>query len=514
MRPVPYRGDKGTTVYADARTGEAFLRDGTPVEAPRWTWRPSKGGYVPVGVVLSIAAEHHFTRVVLTGPRPTSTSWLDHVEPGWRPAGHFYDLDDPCGRWRHERAGVVVEVRRAASWFGEGDYSVRDVAAAFDILHRIIDHETRGRVRVLATPTATGHSLWAYTLPDTWPAVGDVLDSVSEELIRSTSPQHREELIGTCHDGCDQHLPVPRGKLDQLVYLDGRFMFAACARELGCGPVERSFDGDLARLMYESNRYERARYEVTFTVPSAWRHPGLLPVKHPDGKHWHYPNRPGVTARGWVDGAELFNAHTAGWEIEFHDSMTYSGDLIGCARPLDGFVRLVEKARESLLSTGEQIAADAPPISAAKQLAAKALRACFIRAIGGFASRGRQMVHVVPAGVELPEGVRDWETRPDGRRVYRTRVQPTGLAAAYMRPELASQVWARARAKVNAAMMSTDPDRIIAVWGDALYMTSNPGWPDDGRSGRFRVKASLRGPITRPTTLGGLLKLRAKMTEE
>lgn len=482
MRPHHYRPDGHRVLVVDHGTGECVTSDGK--NAGTYS---TKKGRIPTRAILQAAQQLNCRRVFLTGPKPLSVDWMDEdAGEGWSQAGHFLKLRDPCGRWEYVD-GSKVEVRRAASWFGEGSYTAAEAVSAFQCLHRLLQAATGGLVGLMASPAATGQSLWATTLRD-----GQVDEQTAPDvaaLIRSTSPQHREEVVGRCFDGCDEHLPMPRAKLPEVIYSDGVFMYAACVRELGAGPAAYLDSERLSRAFLAEYPMRRARYEVDVTIPGDWTGPGLLPVKHVNGRNWHYPSRPGWQGRTWVDGAELHVAMKAGWLCEPVAMIRYAEGK----RPADTFARKVLDLRDG-----------------APELVSRALRSMFIRTIGAWHSLGRERTYRVPLGEPLPEDVTEWETYDDGSRVYTRSLPLTGNAAAFIRPELSSQVWARARARVTRAMLTVDPEQLVAVWGDAVYLAGDPGW-SGSKPGEFRTKGRLAGPVARPKTIGELLKLRAKM---
>lgn len=484
-RPHHYRPDSHRVLVVDHGTGECVTSDGQA----QGTYS-TKGGRIPTAAILLAAKELGCRRVFLTGPKPLSVSWMDeNPGEGWSGAGHFYKLRDPAGRWEYVD-GTKVEVRRAAAWFGEGSYSAAEAVRAFQGLHRLLQGSTGGLVGLMASPAATGQSLWATTLRD-----GQVDEHTAPDvaaLIRSTSPQHREEVMGRCFDDCDAHLTMPKAKLPEVIYSDGVFMYASCVRELGAGPAVHLASERMARAFLTEYPMARARFLVDVTIPRDWSGPGLLPVKHPNGRNWHYPSAPGWQGRTWVDGAELHVALKAGWTCEPVEFIRY----VDGRRPADTFARKVLDLREG-----------------ADELVSKGLRSMFIRTIGAWHSLGRERTFRVPLGEPLPDDVTEWETFDDGSRVFTRSYPLTGNAAAFVRPELSSQVWARARAKVTRAMLTVDPASIVAVWGDAMYLASDPGWTGS-KPGEFRTKGRLTGPVSRPKTIGELLKLRAQMGDD
>lgn len=494
MKPRAWPGDGLRCLFVDPLTGEGVRDDGRPVE---WRYAP-KGGRMTAAGLLACAEAEGARRVFLTGA-PLSTDWLDDPPPeGWTAAGHFYQRRDPCGRWRSP-SKTLVEVRRVAAWFGEGDYSPLEAREAMRMVATLLRHTTRGRVGLMGSPAAVGQALWADSVSGQAARLDAQLDDDTANLIRSTSPQHREEVVGRCFDGCDEHIPPPRSRVPALHYVDGVFMFAACVRELGTAPVGL-LDGErYAESFRQQYPHRRARYRVRFRVPADWAGPGLLPVKHPNGSNWHFPNRPGLTGTAWADAAEVHVAEGAGWSVVADRLIRFEE-----GRPLDTFRDRILRLRE--LAEGERSIMGGVP----GRLASAAFRSMFIRTIGAFNSRGRDRTFVVPAGVDLPAGVTEWETRDNGARVYTTRVEVTGNAAAFVRPELSSQVWGRARARVASKLLTVDPTQLVAVWGDAMYLATDPEWNGD-KPGEFRVKARLDGPLSRPKTIGELLRIREKM---
>jgi hypothetical protein len=53
------------------------------------------------------------------------------------------------------------------------------------------------------------------------------------------------------------------------------------------------------------------------------------------------------------------------------------------------------------------------------------------------------------------------------------------------------------------------PHRLVAIRGDAVYLSHHPRWPDDGRDGRLRVKGHVHGPLPWPADWTALNRLRA-----
>lgn len=492
-RPQPYRPDGTRVAFIDYATGRGVLDTGAPVPV---TYTP-KRGRMPLAALLETARAAGVRRVLLTGKRPPER-WLEDQAEGWRPdpRGHYFDATDPTGRFIGPTDQDRVELRRTAAWLGEGAYTPRQAREAFALLVSALRAVARDRVGLMASPAATGQSLWAASLPEQWD--GAQLPEELMILTRKSSPQHRMEVLGHCYKGCDAHLDAPRGKLPELHYLDGRLMYLACTRGRLAAPG-RKLTAEQAEDLLTTNPYARARLYGAFKVPDGWDGPGLLMEPHPDGSHWHAPNRPGYLGYTWADSLEWWEARRQGW----HVGMEGGGYQFHGPPVLETWTARVLRMRETVQ------AADADDTT--KDLAAAAVRMMALTTIGAFHGTGRDRTVVADGPSAIPDGVKDWQVRPDGTVVYRVPQTLTGNAAAFAHPELSSQVWALARHRVLQAMTSLPREAVVGVWGDAVYLDRDPGWEDDGKVGRLRSKGHLDGPLTRPTDLTGLNRLRVRM---
>ena len=150
-----------------------------------------------------------------------------------------------------------------------------------------------------------------------------------------------------------------------------------------------------------------------------------------------------------------------------------------------------------------------------KDAARAALRAILLETIGAFASRGRRSTVTVTSAFDVPEQyqhtVRTWGTRI----TYQAPTPATDRQRQFYHPELAAQVWGRARARVldgtkaaPSGALHVAPHQLIGINGDAIYTTSVPTWAlpterggyDDGRAGKLRLKGVLEGPLPIPVT--------------
>ena len=510
MRPVPYTMRPRVTAFVDYATGQGVTDAGRVVRA-----EPGRRKRPTLGALLDACRLAGVQRVYLTGPRPPS-GWLLDPVAGWQLGPAYLDLDTPRAPFTHTTTGETVELRRAAEWYGGGAYSTIDARDAHALLARGIVRAFGTGAGLLAAPSGTAVDLWARTLPRGEYAAQ--LDDDVAELVHATSTQGRVELFtADAHRArCDQCVPlVTTPTVPGFVYYDGRIMYAAMLRELGAAPARRLTAEEACDLWSASDAagrptgiYARARYHITAVVPDDWHGPGLLLATYDDtdDKDWHAPNAPGAVFTTWCDAAELHVLDGAGWPYAIHGGLAFTA-----GRPLDRWA-------SRLLVLRAKLAPPAGVVSVPRQLATDAIRTMIVQGIGAFHSRGRDTTYVTDRPLDVPAGAHP-NTLPDGRIVYRRRTPVTGRAAAFHRPELSAQVWGRARAALlsnatgtpdmRAGMLHVPPDTLIGCYTDALYLTADPGWPDDGRPGRFRRKGNLTGPHPTPTTAAARNDLRA-----
>jgi hypothetical protein len=450
-------------------------------------------------------------RIYLTGVRPADPAggatiaeqvraWaLAEPGEGWSVESHYLaDADLPVLRFRHV-GGTRVTIMRAASWWGETDADVFTCKAAWHGLGQALDAVPAFAGAGLAdTPATTGRALWLRTIPEgrNYPVLSDEL----RELISTTAGQGRIELRPDPIRGAAVE---PRAW--DFTYLDGRFMYAALTWGMPVGEPRRwtgaEINGASAREFSEAIR-GRGRWRITCKVPAGWAHVGMF-MAAADGGGWCYPNQPGQTFTTWADGSEVWAGMEHGWEPEIHEGITWAE-----GKPLDTW-------QKALVGVWEQANASQAP---AARLAAKAVRSILLYALGAFATRAHPVTRSVPAeqADQVPAGV---EVRRVGEALVWTE---PGKVSAWTEqtshPEWSATIWARARTRLltgrgvgqeRVGALHLPADRIVAFATDALYIAGGPpGWADDGKPGRFRVKGTRPGPFDWPATYADLYRLR------
>ena len=459
----------------------------------------------PAGLTLYELLERlrpEVRRVILTR-RPAESAgefqtWaLGDVPEGWEHGGHYLPASEPeRAVLRLERWGVLdgravqVEVHQAGAWFGKDTLtaSARTIRAALGALGAEIEAEFPG-ARLLSTPATTGRDLWHRSIPDEhWQAIPRDLQA----LIRDTSGQGRIQFF-----------QYPEPELPGLCELDGRMMYAGLTWGLGAGsPIHDEGSEFLG--------HRRGRYRVTFRVPEGWTQLGLLGVK--DGGRWEYPSRPGEVAETWADGAELQLAEAHGWEFHVRERLIFP-EYRG-AGPLDSWTKRLLKVRDRL---GAQAAVGALEPEAG-QLAQDGVRSIILHGLGAFVGRDPLVTCSVPIDQAEKVPAEAQGLRAEAGRLVWSEPRPVREPGA-VHPEWSAAVWARCRVRMLSGPTGTKGVRsgalhlpegveLLGILTDALYLTQDPGWPDDGKVGRLRVKATRPGPLPTPATALGLIELK------
>lgn len=473
---------RDVTLWLDVDSGHYMTDDGAA--------HRHDGSAVTVAGVLRYAELHGATRVMLTGAT-IAREWFLTLVDGWEHGSHHLDHETPTGRYVSER-GHRVEVRRAAEWFGAGDYTPREAHAA-EAMTRALLYPRGGHL--FKSPGATGLDLW---LRSSRGEVPEPLALDVQEELRATTPQHRIELLPRN----DEYGDTAPG----LWVMDGRWMYAALTKGLGSGPAHR-LTGDEAAAFFARDPYARARYRVTFKAPDDWPPlwPGLLMARAgedvTDG--WHAP-RAGTT---WADAAEVYAAASYDWHLTFHEAVTFTP-----GRPLDAWTTQLVRAREAAL----------PPVADGRsredvvhRMVRGAVRTVLLHAIGSWHAAGADETTVTASPMMPPAGD-GWgapERLENGSVLWRRRsTKPNARRDSLRHPEWSAQVWGRAHARMidcptgakslPAGMLHTPYGALVGMYGDALMLAARPAWADldDGRPGRLRVKGHICGPVAWPTT--------------
>ena len=435
-------------------------------------------------------------RIYLVGSRPgadgtragfESWAFLQRLPRGWSADRHYLGNPMlPVLRFVHDD-GRRVEIHRAASWFGEGDYATTEARDALRLVQRVLQDEWGSDdVIVLATPATTGRDLIQRSIPKDVEI--PVLDDGLQELIRATSGQGRWEFF----DHGDEELPGLHG-------WDMRFSYAAFTWGLGVGPAELIEGGDF-------EPYARGRTRARVTVPADWNHVGLLGVPNDVGS-WDYPAAPGARFEGWWDNAELHLAAEHGWSFEVVEQIRLSD-----GRPLDTWRDKLVRCRERVAMFAER--GDVTP--AVAELARGAFRNLVLHTVGALHARSSPVTKTLPreAMDELPA-----DAGPTLRPVGEQWVWEEPRSAAWREmahPEWSSAVWARCRARLmlhrptNTGALTVPKSSLVALRTDAVYLASPPPWTDSGKVGALRPVVEISGPLAAPRTEAELMLLRAR----
>ena len=422
----------------------------------------------------------HTERVLLTGDRPHDDdiaafrAWVTEPVDGWEPRHYLERTTRPVMEWRTE--GRHVELIRAASWFGDTDAGPVEVLDAMLRTRQMIDGAWPGAT-LLRSPATTGRELFIRSIPkgERWAVLPDEL----QQLVRSTSTQGRIELVW------------PGGELPGLVEYDARVFYAALCAELPAGEPERW------RGEHPYGEYARARLLARWTIPADWDHVGILPHLGPDG--WTWPDTPGNTYEGWIAGVELQLARRWGWTVDVVESLVWPTK----GRPLDSWARKLADLAQAAEHDG-------------RRLVRAALRSIVLHAIGAF--QGREHVVTKSADIdtidELPANATSPRWEGDSI-VWGETVGQAWPEAAH--PEWCAEVWARARVRLldapapgntRVGALHVPREQLVGFYTDAIFLTTDPAWPDDGKVGRFRLEMAHHAPLRAPRSIGDLANVR------
>lgn len=441
-------------------------------------------------------------RVFVVGPRMGDGTpdglreWLFDTGTHWHasPQGHYLeDLAQFTLRFTANATGRRVTIHRAASWFGEGDYSPADVAAAWNYLAQRVGQVFDGGA-LLDTPATTGRDLFVRGLGD---HCFPLASPEHQDLIRATTGQGRIQLLP--HDP-DDDPPGRRGAMPGLAEYDGRLMYGALCWGLGSGVVaddQAAGPGGWAAFASDFRHFpmRRARYQVRFTVPRGWAHVGLCGAW--TCSSWAYPDQPGETAETWVDGSELALMARSRWPFTILRRLTL-GAPVG-AGPLDRWAKKLVELRLSLTRTGDH-------------LAAAGARAIMLHAIGAFFGRPHMVTRTCPLddARRVPMAARG--VRIEGDSIVWGEPRPPAWPE-LSHPEWAAAIWARARTRLltgpgGTGALHVERSGVVAFRTDAVYLTARQDWADDGKAGRLRLAGWTPGPLPWPRSVVELLSLR------
>jgi hypothetical protein len=251
----------------------------------------------------------------------------------------------------------------------------------------------------------------------------------------------------------------------------------------------RTFDG-LADEEQNAMLRRRGRWLVRATVPSNWEHVGILPTPARDGT-WHWPSTPGTSFTSWSSASEVMLAREHGWRVDVQEGFHFDE-----GKPLNTW-------KDKLMQV---YAADRPSVPPhVSRLVRSAARVMILATIGAFASRSRMVTHTAAEGAALPDDAPVREV--GGVYVWEAAGERSEWTVRTAHPEWAAEIWARCRARllqapavggVRTGALHVPPGTVIGMRTDGITLAGDPGWPDEGKPGQFRLTGRAR-------TDGGLL---------
>lgn len=413
---------------------------------------------------------------------------------GWEDRGSRTDSDRVQLRLRHRETGRCITVANASGWLGHGDYSYHTARRVMMALDAALWREFQ--VGLSITPGLTGIDAWQKHAGE-WPVY----------------PQEVRDILMSMGQGRFEACPAPcLTELPGLVLLDARMGYLAAAKGLEASRELRHDDVPVFA------GYTPGFYKVRFRVPEDWAHVGLLPCRFGHGWEWPAFWACGAPWETWATAEEVRLAIEQGWQIEVLERMLYVKEGPSWQKPLRSWAEGLERlwANESCRHVPQDD----------ERLFRAAVRNIANQAIGMFA-RGRRKVTRQLADGELHPDTRlaqdTYRRHGDGTAEYEDYDEDRGRFARLRHPEFAAGVWGRQRVSLLSRTMITGGERVqvgalhlpredtIGFQLDGIFAARDPGWPDDGGIGRFRVKATLTGPLPVPTSYN---ELAAMMKEQ
>lgn len=395
---------------------------------------------------------------------------------------------------------IDIDPRLYPKWFGR-DVPEETAVRVFRTLDEQLKRQFGSVLQI--TPGQTGLLAWKRLQEGRQGDVGGIWPTLPVDLqqaIRDTTTQGRIEV---CPEACPDTDLIPN-----LYCLDMRLAYASCAMALESGkewrheakPAVGWGAGCACRTGYLG--WVPAWYHVRFDVPGDWRHVGLLGTPDEGGRAWPVTGWPWKT---WASDREVRLARDCGWQVDILERI-YAVRTEGRAT----FERPLRLWAEKLL---EMHAADASDINRA------AIRNILLHGIGSFASGPRTVKRTIGADEEAPD-----------HTLARESIRPTDEGWEYedyapdrrpwaQHPEWAALIWADCRTRLLRQAFVSNGDRCVTgaltlpreqIAGfqlDCIYTTHNPDWPDDGKTGRFRLKKHIPGPIAAPRDIGDINRL-------
>jgi hypothetical protein len=221
---------------------------------------------------------------------------------------------------------------------------------------------------------------------------------------------------------------------------------------------------------------------------------------------WWYPAEPGYSGETWAGWTEVALALDRGWDVQILERLLFPKGTRPA--PLDTWQR-------RLLTIWSE---------AQHELVRRAVRSILLYTIGAFARAQREETRVLRRADThlLPTDNGTIQRTATGDWTYRELVALPERERRYQHPEWAAEIWAKCRTRMLHYAQKRGRGEVVARWGaltlpreqilafrtDALYLTHDPQWPDDGRPGSLRLKGAIRAPVRAPHTLAEINPLR------
>lgn len=380
-------------------------------------------------------------------------------------------------------AGKKIDVYPISLWFHVSPGpTLKDVIQAHRELQRLLDEHfqpyavhfkdaERQKVELLATPAMLGTDLLKRTLPyDT------KYETLPDKAAFTLIEHNTQGRIETFYHG--------NTELDNLHYYDARWFYANFYRHVACGPVQHDDIPEVMKTAEKiakktgkaSSAYIPGFYNVDVTIPSAWAHIGLLPLR--EGRHMVYPREAGRTFNTWASMHEIKLATQQQWNFTVKERILWP-ETFNTPEPLRAWGDKLVLLRTKIALTYPE------PIKGYLQ---DAFRGIMLTAIGSFNKYVRDYDGYAPSPEDIPDDYTDFKQLSDDLWHYTVRKELAPLQQALSQPQIPMDIWGHARGTLATAALQVPFKQLVALRSDAIWTNCSMPFEDTGKLGQFRLK--------------------------
>ncbi len=218
--------------------------------------------------------------------------------------------------------------------------------------------------------------------------------------------------------------------------------------------------------------YRRGWYLAVVTVPTGWKHIGLVPSEERVGTSRKYPYTPGHTFQTWLTDSEMQLLKDFSWGFSVKKRVLFATSSTPGSDPLRTWHDHLAGGIESL----DRIIAGNEEMK--WKLVRTALRNVAIYTIGQFNVSDK--LH--SDGFDQETGMLKWKQHI-----------MTSFSERWQHPEWGANIWSRTRVQATRIALQFKREQLVEIRGDEVFTTTPMiGHEDTGRVGGYREKRVLQ----------------------